>query len=272
MGLGRSIVNWFKALGYLLTGRLDAMRESLDTNTHVVKAKFDDIIKDKKDRVNEYKEAVAKLVAQQEKKKAQIESLTEETEKLENLKSGALAKAKKTVEELKASGTSEADIHSHEDYQRCLSAFNDFSSTLEEKQGRIDELEGDFDNYGKTIADHKVQLQQLLRDLEKLKDEADETVADIITAKEEKEISDLVTGLSENAMSEELNRMRDLRQKVKANARISKELSGADAKNQEAEFLEYARKSESSSEFDALIGLGESTSESSGKDSAESEG
>ena len=74
-------------------------------------------------------------------------------------------------------------------------------------------------------------------------------------AMQEKEINDMISGVAEKGMSEELQRMRDLRQKVKANARISKELAGTDTKTQEAEFLEYARQSESSAEFDALIGL-----------------
>ena len=49
--------------------------------------------------------------------------------------------------------------------------------------------------------------------------------------------------------------MRQLRQEVKAEARISRELAGTDTRTQEAEFLEYARESEGSNEFDALIGL-----------------
>ena len=255
MGLGRSIANWFKALGYMLTGRIDSAREVLDTNPHAVRAKFDDIIRDKVDRIQQYKKAVSSLVAQQEKKMQQVETLTEEVEKLENLKTGAAAKAKQVVEKLKAAGKSSEEIHADEDYKRCLGAFNDFSSTLAEKQGRIEELEGSVAEYSKSIADHKIQLQQLLREVDGLKSEAAETVADVITAKEEQEISDMITGIATDKTGEELQRMRDLRGKIKAQARISKELAGTDTKAQEAEFLEYARTSESSSEFDALIGL-----------------
>ena len=49
--------------------------------------------------------------------------------------------------------------------------------------------------------------------------------------------------------------MRDLRHEVKAEARISKEIAGTDAKAQEAEFLEYARNTSNNDEFDSLIGL-----------------
>jgi phage shock protein A len=117
-------------------------------------------------------------------------------------------------------------------------------------------LEASVAEYGTSIADHKVQLESLLRSMDDLKAEQAEAVADIITAKEEKEISDLLSGISQDSKNEELQRMRELRNKVKAEARVSRELAGTDTKSQEAEFLDYARKSEANSEFDDLIGLG----------------
>lgn len=253
MGLFRSIGQWFKALGYLLTGRVDSARSVLETNPHAVRAKFDTIIREKKSRIQEYQKAVATLVAQQEKKMATVKSLTEEMRRLENLKTGAAAKAKQIVEQL--AGQSDEAIRDNDEYKKCLAAFNDFSSTLAEKQARIQELEAAINEYSQSIGNHKIQLQQLLRDVDGLKAEAAETVADIITAKEEKELGDLLTGISEDSASQELDRMRDLRQQVKAESRISRELAGTDTKMQEAEFLDYARTSEASSEFDALIGL-----------------
>ena len=259
MGLFSSIGRWFKALGYLLTGRIDSAREALDTNPHVLKAKYDDIIQDKVKRIQQYKKAVAALVAQQEKKIHQVTKLTDDVQRLEDLKTGAAAKAQQLVKQLKSSGKSETEIHANDDYQKCLSAFNDFSSTLEEKQALITELESSSGEYSTSISEHKVQLQQLLRDMEKIKAEADAAVADMISAKEEKEISDMISGISEDASSKELERLRNLRQKVKAETRISKELAGVDTAKQENEFLEYARKTESSNEFDKLIGLSAET-------------
>jgi hypothetical protein len=68
---------------------------------------------------------------------------------------------------------------------------------------------------------------------------------------------DLLAGIAKDSSSEELQKMRQLRQELKAEARISKELAGTDSKAQEAEFLEYARNSVASSEFDSLVGLAE---------------
>lgn len=251
----RAIGRWIKAVGYLLTGQMDSARRTLDMNPHVMRAKYDEVIRDKTDRIHQYKQAVAGLIAQQENKVQKVKVLSEDMQRLETLKTGALAKAKQRVTELQAAGKSTEDIQHDEDYLRCQTAFRDFSSTLAEKQARIDELEKDVEDYGKRIGDHKIQLQSLLREIDKLKAEQADAVADIITSKEEKELAETIAGIAKDGTSEELQRMRDLRQQVKAEARVSKEMAGVDTRSQEAEFVEFARRNQNDSEFDALIGL-----------------
>jgi len=255
----RAIGRWFRALGYLLTGQIDSARRSLDTNPQVVRAKFDDIVREKTRSIHTYKQALSSLVAQREMKVGKISNLTDEVGRLERLKSGALAKAKQTVEKMQAEGKSMEEIKTNEDYLKCLSAFNDFSSTLEEKQARIAELESDIEEYGKRVSEHKLQLQELLRDVDKLRAEAADTIADLVTSNEEKEIAETIAGIAKDGTAEELQRLRQLRQEVKAEANVTKELAGTSTKSQEAEFLEYARKTSASSEFDQLIGLAQST-------------
>ena len=142
-------------------------------------------------------------------------------------------------------GQTEEQVKADEDYKRCLAAYNDFSATLAEKQAHITENETDIETYRKNIGDHKVQLQALLRDVEKIRSESHDAVADVITAKQEKDIADMLSGIAQDGTAEELQRMRQMRQELKAEARVSKELAGTDTKAQEAEFLEYARTSQS---------------------------
>lgn len=250
---------WFKAIGYLLTGRIDSARKVLDQNPHVVRAKYDQIIRDKVGQIHIYKQAVAGLIAQQETKMAKVKTLSEEVTNLERLKAGALAKAKQTVEQLTKSGKSKDEVHANEDYMKCLAAYNDFSATLAEKQDHIAGLEKDIAAYAKTIGEHKVQLQQLLRDVDKIKAESSDAVADVITAKQERDLADMLSGIAQDGSAEELQRLRQMRQELKAEARISKEMAGTDTRAQEAEFLDYARKTSASAEFDALVGLAEKT-------------
>ena len=254
-----AIGRWFKAVWYKLTGAMDQARRGLDTDPHVMRAKFDDIIKGKVNQIHTYKQAVATLIAQQEKKMAKVKSLTNEVQKLENLKAGALAMAKQAVAKLQGEGKTNEVVHADPNYKKCLTAYNDFAATLTEKQDHIKDLEGDIGEYDGSIANHKINLQQLQRDIEKLKSEAADAVADVITSKEETELADMINGISKDGMAKELQNLRDLRHEVRAEARISREMAGTDTKVQEAEFLEYARSNTATDEFDALLGMAEGT-------------
>lgn len=248
----RAIGRWFRAVGYLFTGRIDKARQALLTNPDVIRATFDNIIKEKKTRINQYKDAVAGMIGQEEKKKATLKSLTEQVEQLERMKAGAAAMAKKIV--AKHSGDIEA-VKVDPEYVRCQAAFKDFSATLEEKRQRANELESDIEILSKNIGDHKVQIQGVLRDLEKIKEEKHDTVADVISAREEQQIADMISGISDDRTSEELAELRDLRRDAKAKATMSREMAGLDAKRDEKEFLAYATENTANDEFDALIGL-----------------
>ena len=255
----RAIGRYFRAIGYLLTGRVDQARRAVSSDPAVIQATFDNIIQEKKKRISQYKDAVGGMIAQEEKKKSALKRITGEVEKLTKLRDGAAAMARKLVE--KHNGDTDS-VRNDPDYIKCQSAFKDFSSSLREKEQHAIELEEDIRGFDKNIAGHKTQLQGLLREIDKLKAEKHETVAELLTSKEEKEISDMLAGISQDRTSEELQELRDIRDNAKATARISREIAGVDAKRSEEEFLAYANQSTSDSEFDALIGLTKETRES----------
>ena len=176
-----AMFRWVKAVGYLLTGQIDSARRTLDLNPHVMKARYDNVVREKTARIHQYKEAVAGLIAQKETKVQKVKVLTEDVQKLENLKAGALAKAKTRVKELQAQGASAEAIQTDPEYLKCQGAFRDFSNTLSEKQARIEELENDVAEYTSRVAEHKVQLTSLMREVENLRAEAADAVADVIT-------------------------------------------------------------------------------------------
>lgn len=269
----KAVGRYFRAIGYLFTGRIDAARQAISTNPHVVNATFDQIIESKRKSVQQYKDAIARLIVQHEAKMTKIKSLTEDVNRLEQLKEGAAAKARTVATEMKAAGKDVEAIKASEDYQTCMNAFNDFSSKINEKTERIAEYEGEVNELDSTISGHKIQLQQMLRDIENLKEEQATTVAEIITAKEEAELNDMLSGISSDRTSKELSDMRQLREEMKAKATVSKELAGTDTKVQEAEFIAYATKHKASNEFDQLIGLaGEAdSSDTAAKESREGE-
>jgi len=246
---------YLRAFGYLITGRIDAARRTLSASPHVVNATYDQVIRDKTRNIHQYKDAIARLIAQHETKLSKVRTESEEINRLEQLKEGAAAKARTTLNALRAAGQSVESLKSNEDYRQCLMAFNEFTAKIEEKSRRIDELESEIGDMGETIQSHKLQLQQMLREIERLREEQAVAVAEVLTAREEAQIADMLSNISEDRTSRELADMRTLRSEMKAKARISKELAGTDSKAQEAQFLAYAREHVASDEFDRLIGL-----------------
>lgn len=247
-----AIGRFFRAIKYLITGKVDNAADALSKNPTVIKATYEKVIEEKKRRINEYKDAISSMIAQEESKKKRLEGLTEEIDKLEKLKSGAAARAKALVD--KYNGDVVA-VKNDPEYLKCQAAFKDFSSTLAEKQARASEIDDDLKQLITNVNGHKTQIQSLMRDLEKIKEEKHDAVADMLSANEEKQIADMVNGITNDKTSEELQRLREMRQKAVANARVSRELAGLDAKKAENEFLEYAQKNAADDEFDALIGI-----------------
>jgi len=262
----RAIGRYFRAFGYLITGQIDEARRALSSNPNVVQATYDRVIEEKTKRIHQYKEAVGAMIAQEEKKKTMLRRLSEDVDRLRKLRDGAAAMARKVVE--RHNGDTEA-VKNDPEYLKCQAAFKDFSSTLAEKESHAKELENDIREFETNIAGHKTQLQSLLRDIEKIKEEKHQTVAEMLTAKEEKEIADMLSGISKDRTNEELQEMREIRDQSKATARVSREMAGVDAKRSEAEFLEYASATESDSEFDKLIGLAKKDTETPAGDTSE---
>ncbi|MEL7240273.1 MAG: hypothetical protein AAGK78_15550, partial [Planctomycetota bacterium] len=122
-----AIARFFRKIGYLITGKVDDAGRDLARNPQVIQATFDKVVREKKQRINQYKDAVARMIAQEESKKVRLKQLTDEIVRLEQLKAGAAAKAKQVAEQMKNEGKSLAEIKASEDYQKCLAAFNDFS-------------------------------------------------------------------------------------------------------------------------------------------------
>jgi DNA repair exonuclease SbcCD ATPase subunit len=245
----RAIWRWMRAIGYLLTGRINKASETLRSNPMVMAATYDQIIQDKTRQINLYKDAIGKMVAQQEEKRAKLRQLTEDVQKLEKLKAGAAAKAKAIAQRLGSKEACEKDP----EFVRCQSAYKDFSSTLAEKESHAKDLEIEVEQRGKDIANHETQIKSILRDLGKIKEEKHDAIADVIAAKQEQDIGDMLTGLGENRSAQELQELREMRKAAKAKAKVSSKLANLDSKREEEEFLASVESSEANKEFDALM-------------------
>ena len=251
--MANGFTRFFKAIWYTLTGKAHESADRMMENPEAVRGAYEDIIRDKKGTIQRYKQAIGQLIALVEQKKSAVKSLTDEVERLEELKTGAITKAQQTAAQLQGEGLPQEEIKVHGEYTRCVTAYQDFNSNLVEKTGRIEELENEIEGAQADIETHKLQITSLHRDLDKIKSEQSEAVADLITAREQEEIADMLSGISMDGTSAELTRMREIREKAKGRSKVAQELAGTDSKSEEEEFLSAARSSSTNDEFDSLI-------------------
>lgn len=251
--MANGISRWFRSIWYTLTGRAHEAADRMMENPEAARGAFEEIINDKKGNIQRYKQAIGQLIALVEQKKSRVKNLTDEVENLEELKTGAIAKAKQTAADLQKNGMAPEEVKQHAEYVRCVTAYQEFNSNLEDKTGQITALESEIEEAQTGIDNHKVQITSLHRDLEQIKNEQSETVAELITAREQEEINDMLSGISMDGTSAELTRMREIREKAKGRSVVAQELAGTDSKSEEQEFLDAARSSSTSDEFDALI-------------------
>ena len=126
-------------------------------------------IRVKREDIQRYKNVIGQSIALIENKKNSLKGLTDDIDKLEKMKAGAITKSKNKAAELRDSGASDKEIKQHPDYVRHITSYNDYHTTLEEKNARVAKLEQDIERAQEDIETHKLQITTLHRELDKLK-------------------------------------------------------------------------------------------------------
>ncbi len=188
--------------------------ESLMDYPEAVRGAYEDIIRDKQGNIQRYKEAMGQLLVLVHQKKGSLKGLTEDIDKLEEMKKGAIDRSEKVATELRETGIADKDIEQHPKYKRCITSYNDFQSTIEEKNEHIDKLQQEIDHVHNDLEEHKNSIAILHRDLEMVKTEQSEAVADFISAREQEEMNNILSGINIEDVSVELERIREIREKA----------------------------------------------------------
>lgn len=254
MGLLSALGRWAKAIGYLLTGRVDQARKAIDANPHVMNAKYDEMIRTMQGKITQYVNAASTVSAHVARKENELARTLKEIEETERFRTGAVTIAKQVAAKLQAAGK---DPASDPEYAQHRAAFNDFSSTLGEKLKTKKELEDAIAAGQETNRNHLFTLKNLKRELETLKKEKGEMVAEMISATQERQLNEMLSGLESNTndIMNERTRMKEAVSEAKAAAKITGQVAGTDAKRAQQEYLDVAMRTASNSEFDSLVGI-----------------
>lgn len=248
---------YFKALWYCVTGRFKAAAEALQENKYVMTASYDNAIEKTGERFNTVKNAVAELIRIENERKGEIKNLGESVKSLTGVKTGAQIAMQKRIDLLKGQGKSKDEILNDPEFIRHKAAFDDASSTLQEKLDRMGEKEADLAGRQKQIAQYKAELQRMQRSNAALKEEKQEALADVAIAQQSEAINSVLAGISNDTTDQDLAAAREARKRAQARAQVTAELAGNDARVAEGEYLKYAQSAQSNSELDKLLNWGD---------------
>ena len=138
---------------------------------------------------------------------------------------------------------------------KCSGFFEDFSSSVKDKEEEAANLEQEIEKHNNDLARYKNQLSRMHAELKKIKAEKHETIADLEIAKQEEKVNAAILGISDSKTEERRNRIQELRRKRRAKADINAEMAGIANEDAEQEFLDFATKSEAQSDFFDSIGI-----------------
>jgi hypothetical protein len=251
--LGQSVL-------YILAGKSNRLGEVWAAHPDAIAGSYQDVISQKRDNVLRIKDAVAGIQALHDQKTLKMSDLVTEQEEDKEVQSAIIGELQDYTSVKLADGLSQADIETDIKYIELMSHYSDISDTVEQRQQRIDELDGDVETAGKDIDNYIAEIKSLNRDLENLKREADQAQADVVLAKEEQALSDLKSGLaSRDQGTEELKNLRSRVQKIKSGATVSKKVAGTEDSHERRRLLEKHRQSRKSKELSQLLFQAEKT-------------
>lgn len=237
-----SIGRFFSSVFGLAEGKTQRMTDKIVTSSaDAIRSQFRKTKEDWSKDYQEMREAVAELIRIREMKSEEVKKITKESEELQQKMSGAIELYKKTPDE------------------RYKAAYAQLADKFDKNEVRVKELEAEIDEQHQAIERFKVRLLELQSQIDSLNKEEAETVADIISSQKIKELNDRLSGLSVDSSSKNLEAIRNTRQKSKAVAKLSTELTGLEKTDLDKELQSAGSRSKHLSAFENAVSDGKVT-------------
>lgn len=236
MGFFRSLLRFIGAIFGQAEGGTERATDMLLTSSpDAIRNQFRKTREDSIRDYNQMRDAVAELCKIRDSKVVEMNELTNSSKQADSMMLGAIESFKKTSDE------------------RYKEAYARFAADKEKFESRLDELETEVAQQDKMIESYKGRLMSLQKDIEDLKKEEAETVADIVSSRKINELNDKLQGLSQDAQSKNLEAIREARNKAKSVAKLSNELSGTDQKEFEKKILASGKASKHLAAFEEAV-------------------
>ena len=236
MGILRSVYRYIITLGGLIEGSIDRKSDNLLSSPSGIKATYQQTREQWTKQYAEIREAVAQLMMVLEQKKKTVDSLRKEASEIKIKLKGAVQQYKKT-----------SDVKYQQAFDELFQRDKQIASKQEQLSNEINDLHGKVEGYKTKLND----MQSRIHDLKKQEAEA---IADIVSSQQIIKLNDRLNNLSIELDDRNLQAIEDRREGLKAEAKLSGELTEAEAApNLEAELLSAGLQSEAADVFAAML-------------------
>lgn len=210
--------------------------DMVSSSPEAIKASYATAIDDAKRRYKEMEKAVALLARERERTEMSLKALDKEEEDLRRKLEGALSAAE-----------SDPDNPAHREAgTRYLSRI----SEIDLKQAQLTE---ELEAQSRKVNEYKVKLRSFQDEIDKLKREQGEMVAEFVSSQQVIMLEDRLKGIGESAVDESIVAIREKVANMKAQSKIASEMSTATKASQDLDYERIGAEREARSRFDELL-------------------
>jgi phage shock protein A len=208
----------------------------VSSSPEAIKATYATAIDEAKKRYKEMERAVALLARERERTEMTLKSLEGEEVELQRKLEGALAAAE----------TDPNNLSHREAGSRYLARLKE----IDDKQAA---LAGELDVQSRKVEEYKAKLRTFTDEIDRLKREQGELVADFVSSQQVIMLEDRLKGLGETGVDESIVAIRDKVANMKAQAKVASEMSSATVTSQDQDYERIGAERDSQNRFDELL-------------------
>jgi len=218
--------------GFFIRAGDDLVSQSPDA----IKSTYAVAIQEAKKRYKDMEEAVALLARERERTEETLKTLSREDEELQKKLEGALSAAE-----------AEPDNPTHRE------AGTRYQLRIQEIEGKQANLTQELDGQSRKVDEYKLRLRSFMAEIEQLKREQGEMVADFMSTRQVLLLEDRLKGLAESAVDESVVAIREKVAGLKAQAKIASEMSSATVGAQDKNYERIGEEKLAANRFDELL-------------------
>jgi phage shock protein A len=218
--------------GFFIRAGDDLVSQSPDA----IRSTYAAAIQEAKGRYKDMEEAVALLARERERTEGTLKTLDREAQELGKKLEGALSAAE-----------AEPNNPAHRE------AGTRYQMRIQEIDGKQEALTQELDAQSRQVEEYKTRLRGFMSEIEQLKREQGEMVADFMSSRQVLALEDRLKGLAESAVDESIVAIREKVANLKAQAKIASEMRGTTAGGQDQAYERLGETTLAANRFDELL-------------------